>query len=402
MKRKPAILGGVPVFENKIPITEPTLPGSNSLREEVDSIIRSRMITNSRFVQEFEEKLEKYLGVRCAIALSSCTSGLMLILRTLEIAGEVIVPSFTFHATCHAIVWNNLKPVFVDCNPETYNIDPAKVEQSITSKTSAILAVHIFGNPCEVDSLRYLAKKYKLRLIFDAAHGLGTKYREKNLGGSGDAESFSLSPTKLMTTGEGGIVTTNDAELAEKIRIGRNYGDSGTYDCDFVGLSARMPEISALLGIKCLEMLEKNVEARNHLAIVYREELSKIPGISFQKIEHKNKSSYKDFSVCINEERFGMDRDILCDALAKENIITKKYFFPAVHRQKVYKKYYDGDKNSLVVTEQLSNNSLSLPLYSHMTEAEIRKISRTIENLRLHSKEIRNITRNIKQDEKEN
>ena len=393
MRDKPAVLGGAPAFNDIIPITQPTLPQNSALADGIDSILKSGMITSAKFTQEFEQRVKEYLGVRHAVALSSCTNGLMLAVRALAVKGEVILPSFTFYATCHAAVWNNLTPIFVDCDRETYNISPAEVERAISPRTSAIIAVHLFGNPANIDALESIAEKHSLKLIFDAAHGFGAEYRGKKLGSEGDSACFSLSPTKLITAGEGGVVTTNNKELAEKIRIGKNYGDPGTYNCQFLGLSARMPEFSALLGIKCLEMLEENVKARNRLAGKYMERLSKIPGITFQKIEHENRSSYKDFSIYIDRRKFGVDRDVLCDALAGENIVTKKYFYPPLHKQKLFEKYHDKE-NGLKATEDISFNSLSLPLYSHMTADDVNKVCEAIERVYNYSEQIKQIHTN--------
>jgi dTDP-4-amino-4,6-dideoxygalactose transaminase len=333
MKNKPAILGAEPVFKKKIPITEPTIPAVKSLLAMYGSVLKSRMITNSKYVQKFEDKVKKYTGAKYAVALNSCTSGLILIFKSLGLKGEVIVPSFTFYATAHALLWNNLKPVFVDCDPETYNINTNKIESLITLKTSAILGVHIFGNPADVESLEYISKKHKLKLIFDAAHGFGSKYKGRNIGTFGDAEAFSLSPTKLLTAGEGGMVTTNNEELARKLMIGRTYGDSGIYDPEFCGLSARMSEFHAVLGIESLNNLKANVAKRNKLVNLYKSILSEIPGISFQLIKDGNQSNFKDFSVLIDPEKFGLSRDALSLALAKENIVTKNYFYPPLHQQ---------------------------------------------------------------------
>lgn len=381
----PFILGGKPAFKKPIPITAPTIPSIPELKKRYEDVLNSGMITNSKYVQEFESKVAKYLGVKFAIAVSSCTSGLMLLIRALELKGEIIVPSFTFHATAHAVVWNGLKPVFVDCDPETYNIDPEKVEKAITTKTSAIIAVHIFGNPPDIDALEKIAKKHKIRLFFDAAHGFGSRYNGKNVGGFGDAESFSLSPTKLLTAGEGGMVTTNDDTIAARVKMGRNYGDPGSYDCDFSGLSARMSEFNALLGIESLKMLKNNVKRRNTMVRLYKELLSKIPGIKFQKINARNQSSFKDFSIMIDQNEYGMDRDELCEALLAENIVVKKYFYPPVHKQKAFLAYgtEDGD---LQCSNQISLNSLSLPLYSHIDEAVIKKIVSVIEKIHHYHK----------------
>lgn len=382
----PAILGGQPAFEKPVPITIPTLPSPDNLVKKYKEIISSGMITNHKNVFDFEKKVAEYLGVKYAVAVNSCTSGLMLIMKVFGLKGEVILPGFTFHATAHAVVWNGLKPVFVDCNRDTYNISPLSVEKAITSRTSAVLAVHIFGNPANIIALETITKKYKLPLIFDAAHGFGAKYKDKSVGGFGDAESFSLSPTKLLVAGEGGLVTTNNKELADKVKVGRNYGDSGNYDPEFSGFNARMNEFSAILGTESLEMLEENVERRNKIVILYKALLSDLPGISFQKIEDGNRSSYKDFSILIDEGKFGLSRNKLVEALTLENIGVKKYFYPAVHLQKAFKQYSNNQK--LINTENISNNSLSLPLYSHMSLETVKKIGESIQRIYFYRKMI--------------
>jgi len=372
----PAVLGGEPAFKENVPITAPSIPSLSILKKGYEQILKSGMITNSQKVQEFEARVAAYLGVKHAIALNSCTSGLILIMKALRLTGEVIMPSFTFHATGHAAVWNGIQPVFADCDQETYNLDPQAVEKAITPRTSAIIAVHLFGNPPAIYALEKIARKHQLKLIFDAAHGFGTKYQGRNVGGFGEAESFSLSPTKLLTAGEGGIVATNNSELAAQVRLGRNYGDGGDYNPTFSGLSARMSEFHALLGIESLKMLERNVAKRNKLAGIYRQLLGNLPGITFQKIEAGNRSSYKDFSILIDRKKLGLSRDILHDALLKENIIVKKYFYPPLHEQVAFNQF--KQINSLMVTKHIANNSLSIPLFSHMKESTAKKIAQTI------------------------
>ncbi len=369
-----AVLGGPPAFSEVLPITKPTIPPVARLTSQYERILKSGMITNAGYVKEFERQVAEYLGVKEAVAVSSCTLGLMLTLKVLKLKGEVILPSFTFHATGHAIVWNGMRPVFVDCLADTYNIDPAQVEKAVTAQTSAILGVHIFGNPADISALEKIAKKYRLKLIFDAAHGFGSQYQRKNVGGFGDAEVFSLSPTKLLTSGEGGMVATNDLDLAKQIRIGRNYGDSGDYDSLFSGFNSRMSEFHALLGIESLRDLEKNVAQRIRMAQLYKKLLTALPGISFQKIADGNRSSFKDFSILIDQKKFGLSRDQLSQALLAENIIVKKYFYPPVHEQKAFLSYQAGHAPQLPVTQMVANNILSLPLYSHIAESAVRKV----------------------------
>ncbi len=397
----PAVLGGRPMFDKPVAITRPTIPSIRDLKSAYGRILKSGIITNAGYVREFEQKLSQYLGVRNVVAVSSCTSGLMLMMKVLGLKGEVIVPSFTFHSTVHAIVWVGLKPVFVDCGAKTFTINCEEVKKAITPQTCAILAVHIFGNPCSIKPLEQIAKKHGLKLIFDAAHGFGAEYHGARLGRFGTAEIFSLSPTKLLTAGEGGIVATNDDQLAQKIRIGRNYGDPGTYECEFSGFNARMSEFHALLGISSLGDLEKNVIKRRKLVALYKSLLADVPGISFQKIEPDSQSSFKDFSILVDKEKFGLDRDVLAECLKQENIIVKKYFYPPVHTQRAFAKYYHKKyAHSLAQTNMIAENILSLPLYSHMPESCVRGIYNSIKKIYQNKTAIRSLYPNLNKESK--
>lgn len=364
-ERKPAVLGGEPSFKTILPITRPTIPRLDELENDLRECFCSGMITDSKNVRKFEEAVARYLGVRYAVALSCCTDGLMLTLKALDLEGEVIAPSFTFSATGHAIVWAGLKIRFVDINPKTFNLDPEKVEEAITGQTSAIMAVHIFGNPCEADRLEEIARKHGLKLIFDSAHALGSLYNGRKIGSFGDAEVFSLSPTKLVVAAEGGIVATNNEELARRVKIGKNYGNPGDYNCEFPGLSARMPEFNAILGLKTLEKLEENIAKRHEIAKAYKEGLSDLPGISFQEITPGGRTTYKDFAILVDPEEFGLDRDDLCKALEAENIMTRRYFFPPLHKQKAYQNK-SSTYDDLPNTDFVSKRVLCLPIFSHM------------------------------------
>lgn len=386
---KPAILGGKAVFKDVLPITKPTLPKEGKLLEDIRKILRSGMVTNSSYVAEFEKETRSMLKVKNAVALSSCTSGLMLLMKSMKLKGEVILPSFTFSATGHSVLWNNLKPVFVDIDPESYLIDPELVKEAVTDKTSLILGVHIFGHPCDVKALGDIAQDKGIKLIYDAAHAFGSKVGSSYVGGFGDAESFSLSPTKLVTAAEGGIVTTNDDETARLVKLGRTYGDNGTLVCEYEGLSARMSEINGLLGLRSLQMLEKNVENRNRLAELYKKELKGIPGIKYQKIKQGTRSTFKDFSIYVDEKAFGLDRDMLAEALSKENIIAKKYFYPPLHKQPCYKGMFEHYDKKLPVTNDVSRRVLSLPLYSHMAPEDAKRVAEAVRKINVHAGKVK-------------
>lgn len=387
----PALLGGKPVFDQKLPIVRPVLPDLDSMEAGIQSMLSSGMVTKGRYLAQFEQAIADHLGVKYAVGVSSCTSGLMLTYRGLGLTGEVVVPSFTFMATVSALVWCGLRPVYADVNPGTTNLDPASAEAAITPRTSAIVGVHNFGNPAEIDALQEIARRHDLKLIFDAAHGFGALYQGKPVGAQADAQVYSLSPTKLLITGEGGIVASNHAELAEFIRKGREYGNDGSYDSAFAGLNARMPEFNALLGLRSLAMLEDAACTRNETAALYQEVLGSLPGIGFQQVLPGNRNSYKDFSITVDAQAFGMTRDELANALAAENVDTRKYYEPPVHRQTAYASYYDGQ--SLPATEWLAANSLSLPIWTNMDPKVSMGICEAIQRIHLHRMAVRERTR---------
>jgi dTDP-4-amino-4,6-dideoxygalactose transaminase len=338
----------------------------------VRRILESRQLTNGTFVREFERAAASYLGVPCCVAVSSCTLGLVLTLAALDLRGEVILPSFTFHATAHAVAWNGLTPVFADCDSRTFCIDPNSVRRCITRKTAAILAVHLFGNPAGVLELEDIARTAGVPLIYDGAHAFGGKAGERHVGTFGTAEVFSFSPTKLVVAGEGGLIATRDATIAKRLRAARNYGDAGDGDPEVRGLNARMSEFHAALALGGLGGIEGRIERRNRIRCRYESRLGQIPGIRFQQICPANRSACKDFSLIVDEQQFGRDRDWLFDLLRQENIDVRRYFWPPVHRQKLYRSIWDG--RPLPVTDYLSDRVVSLPIYSSLRDADLDRV----------------------------
>lgn len=377
MNNRPAILGSAPIFTEKIPIVRPVLPSFADLAAEAEEVLTTGMVTKGRNLLNFEEAVADHLGVRHAVAVSSCTTGLMLAYKCLGLTGDVVIPSFTFMATASALVWAGLKPVFADVDLNTTNLDPAAAEAAITPHTSAIVAVHNFGNPADMDDLQSLADRKGLKLIYDAAHGFGARYKGRPVGAQGDAHVFSLSPTKLVIAGEGGIVATDDDELAARVRIGREYGNSGRYDSAFAGINARLPELSALMGAHSLRKLEGAARRRNEVASLYREALGVLPGVGFQQARDGNRNSYKDFSVTVDANAFGLSRDDLARALASENVDTRAYYDPPVHRQTAYAQFASKSE-TLHNTDLLAARSLSLPVWSEMSDETALDICRAV------------------------
>jgi dTDP-4-amino-4,6-dideoxygalactose transaminase len=372
----PAIAGGKPLFDERLPIATPEgLPGDEFLRD-VRRILQSRQLTNAAFVRKFESAAAEYLDVPHCLAVSNCTAGLVLTLRALGLEGEVILPSFTFHATAHSVMWNGLKPVFADCDPETFCVHPQAVQARLTPNTAAILAVHLFGSPASVTELEHIAASGKVHLIFDAAHAFGSKVDGRRIGTFGTAEIFSFSPTKLLVAGEGGLIATRDAILARRLRAARNYGDAGNYDPELIGLNARMSEFHAALALGGLDGLDVRIERRNQIRLHYLRRLEPIPGLSFQQVRPGNRSACKDFSVLIDETAFGSSREWLFDAVQKENIDVRRYFWPPIHRQELFRALWDGQP--LPVTERISDRILNLPIYSSLRGEDVDKVCNAI------------------------
>jgi dTDP-4-amino-4,6-dideoxygalactose transaminase len=365
-----------PAFRKLLPMVDPEgVPGDKFL-EEVRGILASKQLTNGAYVRKFEEATAEYLTVAQCVAVSSCTAGLLLVLKALDLRGEVILPSFTFHATAHAVVWNGLTPMFADCDAKTFCLAPEAVRAQVSSRTAAILAVHLFGNPAAVEELEEIAAGLEIPLVFDAAHAFGSSAGGKHVGGFGTAEVFSFSPTKLVVAGEGGLVATRDAGLAERLRAARNYGDAGNYDPEILGVNARMSEINAAMALHGLTGLEARIERRNEIRRRYELNLRDVAGLRFQEVSEGGRSTFKDFSVIVDEREFGHSRDWLVELLQRENIGARRYFSPPVHRQKLYRALWDG--RPLPVTDMVSDGVVSLPIYSSLTDESVDKVSEVI------------------------
>jgi dTDP-4-amino-4,6-dideoxygalactose transaminase len=377
----PAIHGGRPLFSQRFRFIRPTLPSLDDVVGKYRGAFENGLITNADMVGKFEAAVAERLQVKHCVAVSSCTSGLMMVQRAFGLTGEIIIPSFTFFATGHSARWNSLTPVFADCLPDTWNVDVADVERKITERTSALLIVHLYGNPASVDALTQIAKRHKLKLIFDGAHAFGSQYRGRPVGQFGDAEVFSLSPTKLLIAGEGGLVTTNDDTLAKAVRGMRNYGDTGAYDPDWLGMNARMSEFNAALGLAGLGDVDNRVRRRNQIAQMYTELLSSLPGLRFQCVHPQDVNTYKDYSIHVTPEQFGLTRDELAAGLLAENIETKKYFYPPMHMQQLYRSFYNPGKKDLRCTEEVTGGILSLPIYESLPDSTIETVAQAIHRL---------------------
>lgn len=363
----------------KFPINQPTLPELPEFLPYLRRIFLTRSITNNHFVSVFEKEARDYLGVKEVVAVSSATSGLILCVHALGFKGKVAVPSFTFNATAHALIWNNVVPVFVDCDTQTYNIDLVDLEKKIKKGVFGIMAVHVFGNPAPMQELKRIAAKHKLKSIIDGAHALGSLCSGKSVACFADATVFSLAPTKIVTSAEGGLVATNDRKLAQRLRLLRNYGNPPDYNCRDIGFNARMSEIHAALGIICFNDLDKHLRRRQKLAEEYKSGLEGLSGITYQLVNERDLSTFNYFAMVIDPRQAGVTSAYLYKELIKQGIQAKRYFAPPVHKQEAYKKY--AKNVFLKKTEELSENILCLPFYSHIKEKDIAAICKAVKKV---------------------
>jgi dTDP-4-amino-4,6-dideoxygalactose transaminase len=385
---KLAILGGE-APKQIVPISEPTLPDVSTFSRELETIFASRQITNDKWVRRFEEKAAEFIGVPEVVAVSSATAGLILVAKMLALRGKVVLPSFTFPATLHILLWNGLEPVLVDCDPETFNISPKAVEEKIAEGgVAAVVPVYIFGNPPEWGRLEGAIQSAGLASFSDAAHGLGSRLGDRAAGCFGDAEVFSLAPTKVTVAGEGGLIATRNRELARDLRIARNYGNPGDYDCVTAGLNARLSELHALLGCLSLEQTSRHIARRDDLVKRYREALIGLPGIKFQKFEKGASTTHNYFAIRIASETVGLTNRELQAALDANGIRSKIYFYPPLHRQSRFT-HLPGLRGEYPNTDRLCEEILCLPLFSHMQDATCDRVVATIHECREHAPEIR-------------
>lgn len=321
-----------------------------------------RWLTNDGpLVKEFEQRVADYVGVKHCVAMCNATVALEIAIRALGLTGEVIIPSFTFVATAHALQWQQITPVFCDVNPVTHNLDPSRIEQLITPRTTGILGVHVWGNPCDVEQLKEITDRRGLQLLFDAAHAFGCSHREKMIGNFGRAEVFSFHATKFLNSGEGGAVVTNDDELANKIRLMRNFGFSGYDNVIYIGTNGKMNELSAAMGLTSLDSIDEFIAANRSNYDTYREHLIDIPGISLFSYDGCKRQNYQYVIVEVDEAKAGVTRNALVDFLHCHRVLARRYFYPACHRMEPYRSFYPNAGLLLANTESLCERVLQLP-----------------------------------------
>ncbi|HEV7222455.1 MAG TPA: aminotransferase class I/II-fold pyridoxal phosphate-dependent enzyme [Pirellulales bacterium] len=370
-----AAFGNPPAFDQPLHVGQPNLGDRSRLVERLNDILDRRWLTNDGpYVREFEGRIAELSGAAHAIAVSNGTTGLEIAIRAAGLAGEVIVPSFTFAATVHALHWLGIKPVFCDIDPATHCLDPDRLEALITPRTTGILGVHLWGRPCEVDRLQAIADRRGLKLLFDAAHALACSWRGRPIGQFGLAEIFSFHATKFLNSFEGGAIVTNDDALAAKLRLMRNFGFAGYDRVDDAGINGKMHEFSAAAGLTNLESVAAFIAANRRNYESYRDELRDIPGLSLLEYDERERCNYQYIVVEIDEAVCQVRRDLLVEVLWAENVLARRYFYPGCHRVEPYRSLNPDAGARLPATEAVAERVLLLPTGSTIQAADVRAI----------------------------
>jgi len=376
-----AILGGKPVSDKKIPLAKPVFSQKDA--DDVAKVLRSGYVRMGPYTKEFEEKFAERVGAKYAYAVSNGTAALHVVyLSTLRPGDEVIAPAFTFIATVSTVFFSNAKPVFADIDPETYLIDPEDVKEKINSQTKAIAPVHLFGNAADMDALAEIAEDHKLLLINDCAQAHGTEYGGRDLGSWRHLNCYSFYPTKTMTTGEGGIVTTNDPELYRLGTLIRNHGDDGRYHHVMLGLNYRMTDIMAVIGLNQLENLDGYLRKRRYIGEKLRRGIEKIDCVSLQKITPKTNPSYSYFSATLDLEKLKCTRDEFLKALQAENIDCGVHYPTPLTRQPAILDLMKPDR--CPVSEDVANRIFSLPMHPYLSDDDLDAILTGVKKVTTH------------------
>lgn len=356
-----AINGAPPAFAEPVHVGRPNIGNRDAFLSRVDQVLDNQWLTNNGpMVQEFELRIARQLGVKHCVAMCNGTIALEIAIRALGLAGEVIVPSWTFVATAHALHWQGITPVFADIDPATHNLDPDAVRSAITPRTTGIIGVHLWGRAAPVDALQAIADEHGLKLMFDAAHAFGSSCQGQSIGRFGECEVFSFHATKAFNTMEGGAVTTDNDELAEAMRLMRNFGFKGYDNVIHPGTNGKMIEVCAAMGLANLDGFDEIIEAnhRNHTA--YKQALAGIPGVTLLDYDPGERNSHH-YIVLEVDERCPATRDGILAAFHAENILARKYFWPGCHGMLPYRDLFPRAGLVLPNTEQVADRVVVLP-----------------------------------------
>jgi len=373
--KKQAPDNGCPEFSELLHVGRPNIGNRERFLQRINEMLDRRWFSNDGpLVREFETAISNYSKTKHCIAVCNATAGLEIAIRALDLKGQVIVPSYTFVATAHALTWMGIRPVFADIDPKTHNLDPLAVEKLITPETSGIIGVHIWGRPCETDALGEIAQKHGLRIMYDASHAFGSSRVGVMVGNFGQCEVYSFHATKFLNSFEGGAIVTNDDSLAEKIRLMRNFGFRGFDNVVSLGVNGKMSEPCAAMGLTSLESIKELIfiNSRNHDA--YKAHLSGIPGICLLERGDGELHNYQYIVIEVDASRFGRTRDELVEVLHSNNVIARKYFWPGCHRMEPYISSEPGAVSRLPHSDRVSARVIVLPTGQAVDELTIGRI----------------------------
>ena len=366
-------------LDNPIYVTQPALPPLEEFIELLKQIWDKKILTNNgHFHRQFEKELAEYLGVKYISVFSNGTLALMTALQALRITGEVITTPFSFVATTHSLWWNNIKPVFADIEPDFFNLDPEKVEAAITPQTTAIMPVHVYGNPCNMEHFERIADTYGLRLIYDAAHAFGVKKNDKSILNFGDLSVLSFHATKVFNTIEGGAIVCHDEKTKQRIDYLKNFGFANETTVIAPGINAKMNEVQAAYGLLQLKYIDENIAKRKDIADLYRKNLTNTPGLRFLNDIEGINHSYSYFPILIDASVFGKTRDELYEELKQNNIFSRRYFYPLISQFPSYRGLTSANPENLPVAEKVAQQIICLPIYPNLGCTDIETITQII------------------------
>jgi dTDP-4-amino-4,6-dideoxygalactose transaminase len=387
-----AISGKAPFFQIPIHVGQPGVGNRESFFKRVNEMLDRRWFANNGpLVKEFESCIACRVGVKHCLAMCNATVALQVAIRALELQGEVIVPAYTFVATAHALYWQNIKPVFLDITPNDYNLDPAAIEGLITSQTTGIIGVHLWGRPCDTQAIQTIAARHDLKVMYDAAHAFGCSHKGRMIGNFGHCEVFSFHATKFLNSFEGGAIVTNDDKLAAKIRLLRNFGFSDIDTVVSFGTNAKLTEVCAAMGISSLEAMDDLIVVNRRNYETYKNHLAVIPGLSLIHYDPANSNNYQYIIVDVDPLRSRLTRDELVSVLWAENVFARKYFWPGCHQMEPYRSLRPPTPDYLPETDRTAARTMVLPTGQNVSPEIITGICRIIREATDHSPAVRRL-----------
>ena len=367
------------MINKPIYVTSPLLPSLEDFTFLLKEIWESKMLTNNgNFHQKLEEELAKYLKVPYLSLFTNGTLPLITALQAMRITGEVITTPFSFVATTHSLWWNGIKPVFVDIEPETCNLDPSKIEAAITPRTTAIMPVHVYGKPCKTKEIQEIANKYGLKVIYDAAHAFGVEINGESILNFGDMATLSFHATKVYNTLEGGALVVHDEQTKKRIDYLKNFGFASETEVVAPGINSKVDEVRAAYGLLNLKQVDHAINSRRKVAIRYRDELQGVKGITFFNDIPGVRHNYSYFPIFINAEEYGMTRDELYFKMKEHNVFGRRYFYPLISTFSTYRGLDSANPDNLPIATQMSNNVICLPMHHALSENEVEYILQII------------------------